>query len=58
MAARRFFAQAISATEVTPMEVTTDQAPAYPAVLDDLLPAARPALSNMATTALRLITAD
>jgi transposase-like protein len=40
MAARRFVAQAISATEVTPMEVTTDQAPAYPAVLDDLLPAA------------------
>jgi IS6 family transposase len=40
MAARRFFAQAISATEVTSMEVTTGQAPAYPAVLDDLLPAA------------------
>jgi hypothetical protein len=40
MAAHRFFAQAISATKVTPMEVTTDQAPAYPAVLDDLLPAA------------------
>ena len=40
MAARRFFEQAISATKVTPMEVTTDQAPAYPAVLDDLLPAA------------------
>jgi transposase-like protein len=40
MAAHRFVAQAISATEVTPMEVTTDQAPAYPAVLDDLLPAA------------------
>jgi len=36
MAARRFFAQAISATKVTPMEVTTDQAPAYPAVLDEL----------------------
>ena len=40
MAARRFFAQAVSATEVTPMEVTTDQAPVYPAVLEDLLPAA------------------
>jgi transposase-like protein len=40
MAAHRFFEQAISATKVTPMEVTTDQAPAYPAVLDDLLPAA------------------
>jgi transposase-like protein len=40
MAARRFFEQAISATKVTPIEVTTDQAPAYPAVLEELLPAA------------------
>src|SRR5215204_4372511 len=39
-AARRFFEQAISATKVTPVEVTTDQAPVYPAVLEDLLPAA------------------
>jgi transposase, IS6 family len=39
-AARRFFDQAISATKVTPIEVTTDQAPVYPAVLEDLLPAA------------------
>jgi transposase-like protein len=39
-AARRFFDQAISATMVTPVEVTTDQAPVYPAVLEDLLPAA------------------
>jgi len=39
-AARRFFDQAISATKVTPVEVTTDQAPVYPAVLEDLLPAA------------------
>jgi IS6 family transposase len=39
-AARRFFGQAISATKVTPVEVTTDQAPVYPAVLEDLLPAA------------------
>ena len=38
--ARRFFDQAISATKVTPVEVTTDQAPVYPAVLEDLLPAA------------------
>jgi transposase-like protein len=38
--ARRFFEQAISATKVTPMEVTTDQAPTYPAVLEELLPAA------------------
>jgi transposase-like protein len=29
-AARRFFDQAINATRVTPIEVTTDQAPVYP----------------------------
>jgi transposase, IS6 family len=39
-AARRFFQQAISVTKVTPVEVTTDQAPVYPAVLEELLPAA------------------
>jgi transposase-like protein len=39
-AARRFFDQAISATKVTPIEVTTDQAPVSPAVLGELLPAA------------------
>jgi transposase-like protein len=39
-AARRFFDQAIDATRITPVEVTTDQAPVYPAVLEDLLPAA------------------
>jgi transposase-like protein len=39
-AARRFFEQAIGATKVTPVEVTTDQAPVYPAVLEELLPAA------------------
>jgi transposase-like protein len=39
-AARRFFDQAISATKITPIEVTTDQAPVYPAVLEGLLPAA------------------
>jgi transposase-like protein len=39
-AARRFFERAIGATKVTPTEVTTDQAPAYPAVLEELLPAA------------------
>ena len=38
--ARRFFQQAIGATKVRPAEVTTDQAPVYPAVLEDLLPAA------------------
>jgi transposase InsO family protein len=38
--ARRFFEQAIGTTKVTPVEVTTDQAPAYPGVLEALLPAA------------------
>jgi DDE domain/DDE superfamily endonuclease len=39
-AAHRFFERAISATKVIPVEVTTDRAPAYPAVLEELLPAA------------------
>jgi transposase-like protein len=39
-AARRFFDQAIGATKVTPIEVTTDKAPVYPAVLEELPPAA------------------
>jgi transposase-like protein len=39
-AAHRFFQRAIGATKGTPVEVTTDQAPVYPAVLEELLPAA------------------
>jgi transposase, IS6 family len=39
-AARRFFQRAIGTTKVAPAEVTTDQAPVYPAVLEALLPAA------------------
>jgi IS6 family transposase len=39
-AARWFFQRAIGATKVTPVVVTTDQAPVYPAVLEGLLPAA------------------
>jgi transposase-like protein len=39
-AARRFFERAIGTTKITPAEVITDQAPVYPAVLEDLLPAA------------------
>ena len=39
-AARRFFQRAISVTKVTPVEVTSDQAPVYPVVLEELLPAA------------------
>src|SRR5215212_229528 len=40
-AARQFFERAIGTTKVTPIEVTIDQAAAYPAVLDDLPPAPR-----------------
>ena len=39
-AAHRFFEPAIGTTKITPAEVTIDQAPVYPAVLEDLLPAA------------------
>ena len=39
-AARRFFQRAIGTTKVAPVEVTTDQAPVYLGVLDELLPAA------------------
>ena len=39
-AARGFFERAINATKVTPTEVTTDRAPVYPVVLEELLPAA------------------
>jgi IS6 family transposase len=39
-AAHRFFERAIGVTRVAPVEVTTDQAAVYPAVLEALLPAA------------------
>jgi IS6 family transposase len=38
--ARRFFHGAIAASRVRPAEVTTDNAPVYPGVLEELLPAA------------------
>jgi transposase-like protein len=38
--AHRFFERAMGASKATPVEVTTDKAPVYPAVLEDLLPAA------------------
>jgi transposase-like protein len=41
-AAHRFFVRAIGATKVTSIEVTADQAPVYPAVLEGLLPAWHP----------------
>ena len=55
-AAQRFFDQAISATKVTPVEVTTDQAPVYPAVLEELLPAAWHRTDQYATIGSRRIT--
>jgi transposase-like protein len=39
-AAHRFFQRALGATKVMPVEVVTDQAPVYPVVLEELLPAA------------------
>ena len=39
-AADRFFKQAIASTRVRPVEITTDQAPIYPGVLGELVPAA------------------
>jgi IS6 family transposase len=39
-AARRFFERAIGTTRTRPLEVVTDRAPTYPAVLEELLPAA------------------
>jgi IS6 family transposase len=39
-AARRFFERAIGTTKRTPVEVVTDKAAAYPAMLVELLPAA------------------
>jgi transposase-like protein len=38
--AHRCFQRAIDTTKIAPAEVTTDQAPTYPAVLEELLPAA------------------
>ena len=40
-AARRFFERAIGTTRTMPSVVVTDQAPTYPVVLEELLPAAR-----------------
>jgi transposase-like protein len=39
-AARRFFERAIGTTKIMPVEVVTDHAPVYPAVLEGLVPAA------------------
>jgi transposase-like protein len=39
-AARRFFKRALGTTKIMPTEVATDRAPVYPAVREELLPAA------------------
>ena len=39
-AARRFFQRAIGTAKITPVEVVTDHAPVYPAVLEELAPIA------------------
>jgi transposase-like protein len=39
-AARRCFERAIGTTKIQPVEVVTDHAPVYPAVLQEVLPAA------------------
>jgi transposase-like protein len=56
-AARRFFQRAIGTMRVAPVEVVTDHAPVYPAVLEELLPAARIAPIDMPTTISRATTA-
>jgi len=40
VAARRFFTRALRMLKVKPTEVVTDAPPVYPAVLDELIPAA------------------
>lgn len=46
-AVRRFFARALRA-DTTPAEVTTDRAPVYPRVLDELIPSALHAVERYA----------
>ena len=56
-AARRFFERAIGATKITPVEVVTDKAPVYLAVLEEFLPAAWHRPSSTPTTGPRPIMA-
>jgi transposase-like protein len=55
--ARRFFERAIATTRTRPIEVVTDRAPTYPAVLEELLPAAWHRTERYPTTESRPITA-
>jgi IS6 family transposase len=54
-AARRFFTHALRAGTI-PAEVTTDRAPAYPRVLDDLIPSALRTVERYANNPGRMIT--
>ena len=56
-AAQRFFQRAIDTTKVTPADVLTDQAPVYPAVLEERLPAAWHRTDRHANNRSRRITA-
>ena len=56
-AAGRFFERAIGTTKTIPSEVVTDQAPTYPVVLEELLPAAWHHTERYAKTGLRPTTA-
>jgi transposase, IS6 family len=50
VATRRFFTRALE-HGIRPSEVTTDRAPAYPRVDEELLPAARHVMEQYATAA-------
>jgi transposase, IS6 family len=54
-AARPYFTRALCAG-TDPVEVTTDRAPAYPRVLDELVPSALHTVEQYATIRSRLIT--
>jgi hypothetical protein len=55
---RRFFRRALAVLKVTPVEVVTDAAPVYPAVLDELVPSARHHVERHANNPSRPITAS
>jgi IS6 family transposase len=55
-AARAFFTRALTSGPA-PVEITTDRAPVYPRVIEELVPAARH-VTEQKTTPSKLITAD
>lgn len=56
--AQRFFQQALTSFKVIPGEAVTDAAPIYPAVLEELTPAAWHHVERHASNGSRLITAN